>query len=305
MFIYSIERIMQGGVLLSIIFTLSIECRFQEPTISPLSQKKEDVAIPFPERANIDAYTLHKINSIIQDVSNKKDLSQGDKLSMISARFLGTPYQSNRLHGSERIPEQLVIDFRSVDCFTYLDYVVALQASHSPHEFFTNIVNTRYINSEIHFYKRKHFFTDWANSQRPIAEDITPTLAHNAIKKIKHLNKKNDKKQHIDGIPVISRPVVYIPGEAIDMHLVSKLKSGDLIGIYTPLAGLDVSHVGMFIMTPHGPVLRHASSTKENRGVVDSPFISYASKKPGIIVLRVTGSSSHEQQGTRINMNKQ
>jgi len=168
---YTRDHLIQRAVLLIVILTLSIECSFQEPTISQVLLEKEKAAPPNTEQVDIDAYTLHKINTIIQDISNKKDLSQREKLSMISARFLGTPYQSNRLHGSENIPEELIVDFRGLDCFTYLDYVVALQGSHSQQEFFSNLVKTRYIDGEISFYKRKHFFTDWANRELKIAED--------------------------------------------------------------------------------------------------------------------------------------
>ena len=292
-FSYTAQQITQRGLLLIVILTLSIECGFQEPAISAVLKGEEGTLRHTPEQVNTDAYTLHKINTIIQDISNKPDLNQRNKLSMISEKFLGTPYQSNRLHGSEYIPEELIVDFRGLDCFTYLDYVVALQESHSQQDFFRNIVKTRYINSEVTFYKRKHFFTDWANREEIIAQDMTAQLSPHVLTETKQLNRKSDGKQYIAGIPVVSRNITYIPGGAIDKDLVSKLKSGDLIGVYSPLAGLDVSHVGIFIMTPYGPVLRHASSMRENQRVVDSPFIPYLSKKPGIIILRVKNDADN------------
>ncbi len=39
-------------------------------------------------------------------------------------------------------------------------------------------------------------------------------------------------------------------------------------------------------MTDKGPMLRNASSRKANEKVVDSPFMDYVAKTPGIIVLR-------------------
>ncbi|PHZ34018.1 N-acetylmuramoyl-L-alanine amidase-like domain-containing protein, partial [Yersinia kristensenii] len=80
--------------------------------------------------------------------------------------------------------------------------------------------------------------------------------------------------------------VIYIPAEFINEAVVSQLKTGDYIGIYTKINGLDVTHTGIFIMTPDGPMLRNASSLKSNMKVVDSPFIQYVKDKPGIIVLR-------------------
>lgn len=281
---------MQKLSLLIVILALSIECRFQEPAIIPAAQAQKMVFAP--DQTNIDAYTSHKINNIIQDISNKQNLSQGDKISLISEKFLGTPYQANRLHGSEHDPEKLVVDFRGLDCFTYLDYVAALQISDSREDFFKNIVKTRYINSDISFYNRKHFFTDWGYRKYKVADDITAQLSPYAMTCKKSLNEKTKGEKYLPGIPIVSRNITYIPGSVVDTTLVSQLKSGDFIGIYSPLPGLDVSHVGLFIITDQGPVFRHASSRKENQRVIDSPFIPYVSKSPGMVVLRALPPSS-------------
>ena len=279
---------MQKLIFFIIVFALSIECRFQEPTIATMSQEKEQVTLP--DTINIDAYTLHKINTIIHDISNNKTLSQNEKITLISAKFLGTPYQKNMLDGSDTRPENLVIDFRWLDCITYLDYVTALHMSHSENDFLHNIVKIRYINSEIHFYNRKHFFTDWANRGYRIADDITAQLSTKALKSIKLLNQKSKTHKYLPGIPIVSRSITYIPSSAIDHALISTLKSGDLIGIYTPLPGLDVSHVGFVIITEQGSVFRHASSSKNNQSVVDTPLMPYLLSSPGIIVLRIKPS---------------
>ncbi|WP_300004460.1 DUF1460 domain-containing protein [uncultured Cedecea sp.] len=273
---------------LIIIFALPIECHFQEPIITATLQKKESLF--YSEIKNIDAYTLRKANTIIQDISNNKNSDQSEKISQISEKFLGTPYQSNMLVGSDITPEKLIIDFKGLDCFTYLDYVIALHMSLSQNDFIHKVIKTRYIDEKVSFYNRKHFFTDWADRECKIAEDITTQLSPHTLKCVKLLNQKDKDQKYLPGIPVISRNINYIPSSAIDMTLISKLKSGDLIGIYTPLAGLDVSHVGLFIATEQGPVFRHASSSKDNRRVVDTPFMPYLLKTPGIIVLRTKPS---------------
>lgn len=280
---------MQKLFFFIIIFALAIECRFQEPVIATMSQEQDEVI--FPDTINVDAYTLHKINTIIQDISNDKTLSQNEKISLISAKFLGTHYQKDMLNGSETISENLTIDFRWLDCITYLDYVIALHISHSENDFLNNIVKIRYLDSHISFYNRRHFFTDWANREHKIAEDITAQLSPKTLKSTKLLNQKNKDKKYLPGIPIVSRSITYIPSSAIDHSLISALKSGDLIGIYTPQPGLDVSHVGFVIITEQGPVFRHASSSKDNQSVVDSPLIPYLLSSPGIIVLRMKSSA--------------
>ncbi|HGL4261383.1 N-acetylmuramoyl-L-alanine amidase-like domain-containing protein [Burkholderia dolosa] len=77
-----------------------------------------------------------------------------------------------------------------------------------------------------------------------------------------------------------------MPRGFVDDYVVSPLRTGNFIGIYAKADGLDVTHVGLFIDTPDGPMLRDASSKKANMKVVDSPFLEYAKHTPGIVVLR-------------------
>ncbi len=234
----------------------------------------------------LDPYTLNKLNALLKKRSETNDHEKGTLIGFLSEAFLGTPYQANMLHGSEKTPEKLIIDFRGLDCFTYLDYVEALRKSTSPKEFINNVIKTRYIKGNIHFLNRKHFFTDWAYREYKLATDITAEISPHAVSIEKYLNKKADGGNYLLGLPVVKRTITYIPSNFINEEVISRLKSGDFIGIYTKLAGLDVTHVGFFIMTDKGPMLRNASSRKENEKVVDSPFMDYVMKTPGIIVLR-------------------
>ena len=63
-----------------------------------------------------------------------------------------------------------------------------------------------------------------------------------------------------------------------------QLRTGDYIGIYSDLSGLDVSHVGIIVKDSLGIKFRHASSVA--RKVVDQDFATYISGKPGIIIIR-------------------
>ncbi|WP_330169074.1 DUF1460 domain-containing protein [Bartonella grahamii] len=237
-------------------------------------------------KVNLDPYTLNKLNALLKKRSETNHQEKGALIDFLSEAFLGTPYQANMLHGSENTPEKLIIDFRGLDCFTYLDYVEALRKSTSQTEFINNVIKTRYINGNVHFLNRKHFFTDWAYREYKLATDITAEISPHAIKTEKYLNKKADGGSYLPGLPVVKRTITYIPSNFINEEVISHLQSGDFIGIYTKLAGLDVTHVGFFIMTDKGPMLRNASSRKANEKVVDSPFMDYVSKTPGIIVLR-------------------
>lgn len=102
----------------------------------------------------------------------------------------------------------------------------------------------------------------------------------------KHLNAKADGGSYLPGLPVVDRAITYIPGAAVDQSVVNGLRTGDYIGAYTDQPGLDVTHVGIFVMTDAGPVFRNASSLAGNDKVVDSPFTEYVRSTPGVVVLR-------------------
>ncbi|MEA5122911.1 DUF1460 domain-containing protein [Xanthomonas floridensis] len=241
-----------------------------------------------PVRAEIDPSTLHTLNRVLHQVSSHRGLSAGHLIKVISAEFLGTPYQANMLQGSATTPEKLIIDFRGLDCFTYLDYVEAARHAYSQQDFVDRLILTRYVDGIVGFATRKHFFSDWVTRSYPLAEDITAALSSKAVRVDKALNLKADGSFYLPGLPVVQRTITYIPAADVDRQLIRQLRSGDYIGRYSPAAGLDVSHVGIFLQTDQGPVLRNASSRAENEKVVDSPFMEYVGRTVGIVVYRPT-----------------
>ncbi|WP_040299036.1 DUF1460 domain-containing protein [Bartonella sp. DB5-6] len=260
-------------------------CDIQDSAVNK-NNPENKTEIQQTSEINLDPYTLNKLNTLLEKRSKVNDHERREMISALSEAFLGTPYQANMLHGTENIPEKLIIDFRGLDCFTYLDYVEALRKSTSQTEFINNVIKTRYVDGNINFLNRKHFFTDWAYREYKQANDITAQLSPHAVSTEKYLNKKADGGNYLPGLPVVKRNITYIPSNFINEEVISRLQTGDFIGIYSKLAGLDVSHVGFFIMTDNGPMLRNASSKKENEKVVDSPFMDYVVKTPGIVVLR-------------------
>ncbi|MFC9999112.1 DUF1460 domain-containing protein [Nocardia sp. NPDC127526] len=235
---------------------------------------------------NLDDATARKLDEALAARAGAGGVSKGELAEVVSRQFLGTPYVANMLVGSANQPEQLVIDFRGLDCFTYLDYVAALSKSSDRAQFVQNVVQQRYVDGQIDFAHRKHFFTDWAQTSPVNAKDITAALSPNAVTVDKALNAKGDGSAYLPGLPVVQRGITYIPSRYVDQNLVGQLRNGDFIGAYTDLPGLDVTHTGLFAMTASGPVFRNASSLAANNKVVDSPFFDYVNSVPGIVVLR-------------------
>ncbi|HHR6038874.1 TPA: DUF1460 domain-containing protein [Providencia alcalifaciens] len=231
--------------------------------------------------------TKDKVTQIIEsEIKPNQSLSKGELISHISEQFLEVPYLGNTLIGGPEQQEALVINFEGVDCFTYLDYVIALSQSHDKSSFLKSLVKVRYKNAEVGYYHRKHFFTDWFAESPINTIDITSTLSPDTITINKQLNQKADGDEYIKGLGIIPRKVTYIPGSLITEKVLNKLQQGDLVGVYSPISGLDVSHTGIVIKKNGQVFYRNASSLSKNKKVVDTPFIEYMESKPGIVVLR-------------------
>jgi len=214
-----------------------------------------------------------------------QEILQNNNPSQISEYFINKPYLSNTLIGNSYTKEEFVIDFRGVDCFTYIDYIESIRRSISIDAFELNLQKLRYKDSKISYKNRNHFFSDWIINNN--FEDITYKISNKkAITISKELNKKDIKSKYLDDIPIIKRDISYIPTKYITPKVLSQLKTGDYIGIYTNLNGLDVSHVGILIKEDKNVYFRHASSSKLNQKVVTIKLIEYMKNKPGLIVLR-------------------
>jgi hypothetical protein len=147
-------------------------------------------------------------------------------------------------------------------------------------------MKVRYKDGVVGFENRKHFFTDWSVSTPAIATDVTTSLSANSIQVTKNLNQKDSGGVYLPGLPIVPRTISYIPSQQVDSGVVGRLHTGDYVGAYAEDGGLDVTHIGIFIDTPDGPVIRNASSLRANNKVVDSPLLDYLQTVPGVVVLR-------------------
>ncbi|QQG27751.1 DUF1460 domain-containing protein [Pectobacterium carotovorum] len=238
-------------------------------------------------RTVIDETTIEKISFIINsEVTTSPGKSRGEIIGQVSSAFLNTPYKAGTLIGSPEEAEALVADFNGVDCFTLADYVEALSQSQDQTSFLKNLVKTRYIDCRVTYLTRRHFFTDWSTKNPHNALDITADISPNYDTVNKRLNYNPQGGEYVKGLGIIPRAINFIPGNLIDAQVISHLKTGDYVGVYSPLEGLDVSHVGIAIHQDNTLWFRNASSLETNRKVVDSPFLEYMRSKPGMVVLR-------------------
>lgn len=236
------------------------------------------------EVINTGKWTIKDIEDFL---NNSSKLGYPEKFDYISNLFLDIKYNDRTLIGTQEIRERLVINFKEVDCFTYIDYVLALSMSKTFDEFKERLRLVRYKEGILDFKNRRHFFTDWSYYEPSFVDDVTQLIGRSNIKKeVKLLNFKRDNNLYLEGLPLVKRIVYYIPTQRIDNKILNNLKTGDFIGIFSREKGLDVSHVGIIIKkTPDKIHFRHASSVKKK--VVEQDFLNYISRTPGIVVLRL------------------
>jgi hypothetical protein len=237
------------------------------------------------ERQILGRYTAEDLDTFIKHASLTTDI--GEKIDYLSRQFLGIDYRENTLSGNSNKEELFVINFREVDCLTFLESVAALSLSRTFSEFKELLKKVRYHSGAVAFENRNHFFTDWTAYNADFFHDITLLIGESETAVIeKIVNEKADGTLFIPGIQPIKRRIVYLPSIKVNSRVLQKMRTGDYIGIYSGESGLDVSHVGIFIREKDSFFLRHASSSEARRKVIDEDFGTYIYGKPGIIVLR-------------------
>ena len=239
------------------------------------------------ENMHIDLgkWTESELDKIMREASLIEDA--GSRIEFISDFFIGLEYKESTLLGNISNTEVFVINFSGVDCFTFIDYIEAMRLSDCFESFMRSLKQVRYLNGLVRFKNRKHFFTDWSEHAPSYVDDLTAVIGGGKVKSIaKSMNLNENGAPFLPGIETFHRTINYIPSEDINNSLLQKLKTGDYAGIYSSMAGLDVSHVGIIIRDRDTFLLRHASSDRRARKVVDQELQEYISGTPGLIILR-------------------
>jgi hypothetical protein len=237
------------------------------------------------EKMLLGTWSEEMLDELIAGSAQVADI--GARIALLSGRFLGTPYKESTLIGDAKIPETLVINLETFDCFTFLDCVEAMRLSRSFVDFYRNLIHVRYKEGIVRYESRNHFFTDWLLYNRDFVQDKTKEIGGSGCRNVqKRLNVRGDGMTFLPGIVPVERELIYIPSADIDNRILTALKPGDYIGIYSDSQGLDVSHVGIIIRDGTDIYFRHASSAAAARRVIDEDFSGYISGKPGIIIIR-------------------
>jgi len=226
------------------------------------------------------------VEKILQESDGSK--APGDRITSISSHFLGVPYVANSLIGGPAEAERLVTRLDGFDCFTFLDTVEALRRSIDAGDFPMQMTQVRYRDGAVSYENRKHFFSDWVSDQGSPVKDVTAIVGQGGERYVlKNLNAKQGGALWLDGVDVVPRMIAYIPASELDAKLLDALESGDYVGVFSPLAGLDVSHTGLIVKRGTAILLRHASSRGGVEQIIDEDLLTYMRGTKGLIVYRV------------------
>lgn len=237
------------------------------------------------EVVDLGGWSREKIELLLADAGRIPE--PGDRVAFISAAFLDTPYLAGTLIGSAETAEVFVLRLDGVDCFTLLDYVEALRRASDFDGFKEALRHVRYCEGQVDFFSRNHFLSEWGETGSDYLREVTALVGGEDVRRVeKQLNQKEEGTLYLPGYPARNREVAYIPPDALDGSVLARLRSGDYVGIYSPLPGLDVSHCGIVVKKEGKVFLRHASSRSHLKKVVDQELTSYLGGKKGLVVYR-------------------
>ncbi|MDM7953849.1 MAG: DUF1460 domain-containing protein [Cyanobium sp. CZS 25K] len=220
-------------------------------------------------------------------------------LVQLARRFLDYPFKGFSLDGGPK--EQLQLDLTNFDCFLFVEQLLALSNSRKVdtldegmERFTQHVRRLRYVNGEVDYCRRQHYFSRWAEAaeRNGYVVNLTPFLP-GASKRTVALNfmsnnagsyKPMQLARNKQCITELEKDLVvnqaYIPLAALPGVLPS-LRNGDIFALVTKVPGLDVTHVG-FLETRDGVV--NAIHAAEGAGVIRSKdFAAYAGEVPDVI----------------------
>ena len=202
------------------------------------------------------------------------------------------------------------VDFRGLDCVTFYETALAFarmlrRGGRTPSSLLSEVTLTRYRGGRLTDYaSRLHYTVDWLadNEAKRVVRVITPELpgAVPFTKRVDFMTTHRASYRRLKNDPALvgkirrleaeisARPTRYLP-KAHVRAAEPLLKTGDIIGVTTALAGLDCSHTGLCYRDDAGVLRFLHASTARKAVVLDealSTYLAGVSTQTGIMVAR-------------------
>lgn len=246
---------------------------------------------------------MRRLLSVIVSLVAATALAQQPaEMVRIGTSYLGTPYVANTL--DRNTEESLVIQTKSVDCLTFIEYVLAQALSPA---FADNVQKIRYRNGIIDGYpSRLHYTSDWIGNgiRNGFLTDITAENSSDVTelslsymsthpKQYKQLadSPENVRRIAAQEQALSGQAVHYLPKNKLPDTGLPWIADGDIIAIVTNVRGLDIAHVGIANYLNGNLHLLHASSTLGKVVVSEYPLRQMLNNQKSWTGLRVVRMS--------------
>ncbi len=228
-----------------------------------------------------------KAGRLLDEAAKQPTLAS--RIDAISARLIGSPYDTNPLGGGPDSTESLRISLEGFDCVTYMETVLALARARNVEEFVEAVRAMRYERGIIEWFHRNHYMIDWAekNEKRGLIKNIT--AGPEAVKKSRKLTV-------VKGLPEKSAAFECIPKRRIN-RISNGIETGDMILFVSAKKNLDVFHTGFIVKRDGELFLRHATRSKGE--VVEQKLSEFLknNRMSGMILLRPLNKKRQSKHG--------
>jgi hypothetical protein len=263
-----------------------------EPHRPPVPAGDPSFAVPSWSDADWDIFSEKIVWAASQGLDT---LPMGDAMAALGRTFVGTAYVPQTLEAEG--PEALVINFRGLDCVTFVESALALSrfVRENGAELLGNravaedayeslLTDIRYRGGVLDGYpSRLHYFTDWIddNARRNLVRNITPELGG-----VRDSEPIDFMTTHTEAYRQLADPAnvamvreaeralnergrSYVPQGRI-AAVAAEIRDGDIIAATSTVAGLDVAHTGLALWVDgtlrlmHAPLVGDSVQISEN-----------------------------------------
>ena len=226
------------------------------------------------------------------------------RLAAASERFLGTPYLLSPLGEGEGHDPDPLVRFDAVDCVTMVEEAMALSLAPDDSQLVPVLSRIRYAG-EPAWSGRNHIMeAQWLpqNLAKGLVRDVTRRYGGEQTRRVvKTLSAKSWRQKSARGLALepASQPLGAFALDIIParqaLAALASAPSGLIVVVVRadkPSLVTRVSHVGVLVQGPKGPVLRHASRTFKK--VIDEPLAHYLARNLDFAAWTIEGLALFE-----------
>ncbi len=199
----------------------------------------------------------------------------GAVVEAVGRYFLGAPYAAHTLETDGE--ERLVVNLREFDCTTFMENSLVLarcvrKGLRTFEEYRRELTFVRYRHGVIDGYpSRLHYLTDWIrdNAAKHVLRDMGKAMGgRRSMKRIDFMSTHPESYRQLRNPSFIrkisaversmSRQGFFAVPKSRIRQILSRFRSGDIIGTVTTMKGMDVSHTGLIALEGDVPRFLHA-----------------------------------------------